>query len=492
MKALLLFIALLLINIHDVLTLLVDPLRRPSCTYLVDSIYCACDFGKTYGFASDMISLYVHNTTATQTKSIKFGWELITNRNDNMVKGRRWPQYIASPDHTKLFLQGGDSARGNALDNPFLVFNTSDNVWYPLPDFPQEGVLGSQIYQASVSYVSSINKLVYWGGLTLVPSITAVNRTIVGNYIMSDKDSYYLPYGFHRVTTFDIETQQWHEVFNETGQDTSYFYSSQNAISVPGSNSIYFLGGERRRKLNSSMVIPQEYYNMSELTLPEYQWTTHNLTGTIPTIHNHPTSTLMPDNKTVLLYGKDRDSVGALAYQQVCYLLDLETKVWRRCPIDAPDDIKIVREAHAAVLVQNHLFIIFGEFNKTVYDDILIFDVSDLNHIKYVDEYVYELSTETVPRELSGGKIAGISVACALVAVVSVAVLLYICKKKPFNSSGSVIDFPVDWDVIDRDFNESYHESRPCAINEAVNTSIKNDVVKPEEMHTSSVPKAKI
>ncbi|KAI8969809.1 hypothetical protein BDB01DRAFT_815775 [Pilobolus umbonatus] len=390
-----------------------------------------------------MIALYVHNTTATPTRSLKYQWNLITNRNDRMVKSRQWPQYIANPERTKLFLQGGNSVPGNTLDYPFLAFNTTSEAWYPLPDFEPPDVKWGQIHQGTVAYVSSINKLVYYGGLTLVPNIDVITSPNVTSLLQTDSYGYYLPFGFRRPSTYDMETQQWEEVFNETGQDTTYYYSAHNAVS--GCNKMYILGGVKRLQSNPAFVSPRGFSSISELTLPDYTWTTYSLEEGVPTVRDHPTATLMPDHKTILLFGKDKYSVGDEAYQQVCHLLDLETKEWRRCPIEVPDNINILRDSHAAVLVQSNLFIIFGEFNNTFFDDILVFDVSDLNHIRYVEEYAYlDLSNTGLRAEA----IAGITIGCIALAALIVGGVLYFRKKRAAKNLDDSYDFPSDWDEI--------------------------------------------
>ncbi|KAI8972478.1 hypothetical protein BDB01DRAFT_465732 [Pilobolus umbonatus] len=196
-----------------------------------------------------------------------------------------------------------------------------------------------------------------------------------------------------------MKSEDWKEILNDGG-NKDYFYYGLNSVYSPLLNSTFYLGGfkiPRSRNLGDSYI---PYSELTQLSIGNFIFTTHNLTENIPTIRNNPTTTLL------LLYGKNLNFTGAI--KDVCHLLDLESKKWRNCNIDSPVGINLLREDHSAVLVRDRLFILFGQWNGTLLQEILVFDVSDANHIRYLSEYSYYQETN----KLGKGTIAGISVGC--------------------------------------------------------------------------------
>ncbi|KAI8969816.1 hypothetical protein BDB01DRAFT_815832 [Pilobolus umbonatus] len=414
MKLLAPLLLLFFLRIDTVFSVLVDPQTDTYCSYLIDRIYCAGDFGNTFGAPSDMIALDVHNTTLIETDTLKFRWERITFSNHLQVANREMAQVVSSPDRKKMFIQGGYNTQHSVISSPFLIFDATDNEWTPLPDFKRNGIIDGQIRRASVSYVSSVNKLVFYGGVTnLNIDQIFILDGIEYNSIPSRSDPF-LPFGFNRLTTFDLETMQWHEIEDESGQAINDFGYAMNSFSVPGSNSVYFLGGYARSRVDTLNVTRLPFNTLSQVSFPDHQWTTHNLTSLLPMFRDFFTTTLLPDNKTVLIYGGASIEGRIIPDNEMCYLLDLDTKAWRKCPIDIPKDVGASRYSHSAVLVENNLFILFGrDSDNQLLNDIIVLDVSNIDHIKYVPEYAYQgLSGRNTKSGLGTGAIVGISVGC--------------------------------------------------------------------------------
>ncbi|KAI8996759.1 hypothetical protein BDB01DRAFT_768352 [Pilobolus umbonatus] len=428
MKKLIPIVALFLLKLSVVWTAAVSTRNKQYCAYLVDKIYCYSGFNNDGYVITDMISLNVKNSTPTNVTTLLSSWETVTPINDLGKEGRHSSQIIASPDGTKMYVQGGYNVEGKPLNYPFLMYDAITNSWTSLPDFKQLDISNGLIRRGSVSYASSINKLLFYGGLLQ----HFENRTVTVDGVevpteSSDLDMGY-SFGFHNLTTFDMETKEWLQINNATNQDTENFIFGLTSIAVPGTNINYFFDGSTTTRTNVS-----EYYwlpldSISEVRLPEYNWIKHQCTGAIPSKRDYHTSTLLPDKKTLLVYGGTyTDDIAVADY---CYLLNLDTKVWTICPIQAPLGIKAPRFRHSAVLVGTHLFILFGkESGGNSLNDMLVLDISNIDDIKFVEQYAYGAAPNQDKSDgsasngdkkgggLGGGAIAGIVIGCIAVVI---------------------------------------------------------------------------
>ncbi|KAI8969818.1 hypothetical protein BDB01DRAFT_580794 [Pilobolus umbonatus] len=485
MKQLVPLLLLCLLGIGTVLSVLVDPQTSTYCSYLMDKIYCAGDFGDTFGTPSDMIALSVHNTTPIETGSLKFSWDRITFSNNLEVANREMAQVVASPDRTKMFIQGGYSASLTAIDSPFIMFNAAKNEWASLSDFERDGLNDGQIRRASVSYVSSIKKLVFYGGVTnLRVNQSAVVDGVEYSTIQSSTGPY-LPFGFNQLTTFDMGSEQWAEIGDARGLPNNDFRYAMNSFSVPGSDSVYFLGGYARSRVDTSNATRLPFNTLSQVSFPDHQWTTHNLTSLLPMFRDFFTTTLLPDSKTVLLYGGASIEGKVVPDTEICYLLNLDTKDWRKCPLEMPTNVGASRYSHSAVLVENKLFILFGRDSESrTLNDIIVLDVSNIDHIKYEAMYAYHTAEGG---GLGTGAIVGIAVGCVVLIAIIIGAIVYLRKKKGYNKADSTKDFPANWDNIEDGLDLHSESQNATAVNDPVQYS--NNIMKPMEMDTVTYAK---
>ncbi|KAI8972476.1 hypothetical protein BDB01DRAFT_465087 [Pilobolus umbonatus] len=467
------------------------------CSYLLESIYCGGVYDETFGVSSDTIALYVHNRTKPD-RSLHFGWERIPTNDNNRLADREIAQSIASPNRTQMFIQGGIRAQGGVLTNPFLMFDATNNQWSSLPDFRPNGLTRGQIYYASVTYVSSIDKLVFYGGLTQVPENISTTADGVTYSSIMNENGPYMPFGFLHITTFDMNTQQWHEISEEPGPDKSLFYTAMDSFSVPRTNSIYFIGGFLRYRNNPSIAFANPYDTILEFTLSNNLWITHAIkestsdrTPLLPAPREYHTTTLMSDNKTVLLYGGVNLEYKVFPIDEVCYLLDLDTKKWRKCPLDAfPVGIDASRESHTAVLVKDNLFILFGKVSEKYLNNIIVLDVSDLDYIHYVPEYTYQAPPEVGEEVIVNQESKDNGLSTGAIIVLITGGVLYNRRKRTVRKAESVNEFPADWDQIDHQLNTNNKPHANTVINETVKPSTMPGVVRPSEMNalTSDKP----
>ncbi|KAI8980949.1 hypothetical protein BDB01DRAFT_851369 [Pilobolus umbonatus] len=453
-----------------------------------------------------MASLYVHNTTRTSLSGLSSSWETVTPTNHQGQEGRSDAQLFKGPDN-KMYIQGGFTSEQYPLNDSFIVYDADTNAWTTLPDFNPYGLKG-QIYYSSSSYVPSINKILFYGGITQVYENTSI---IVDNItVNSSSESYstYMPFGFTNPTAYDLSTQQWTVITNATNQDKDNFIYSTTAVHVSGNNTNYYLDGgisSRANPMNSQWLSFSEIYG---LTFPGYYWSNHTCTGNVPSRREYHSTTLLPDNKTVMLYGgKYMDSK---AFSDACYLLDLDKKVWKDCGLTIPQTVPTARYGHSAVLVDNRVFILFGvDAEENALNDVIILDVSDPNNIFYVPEYAYGEKSSPIEvgddsKGLGVGAIVGIVVGCvAVLAIILAAFIFY--KHRKNKASDSIRDFPVDWNQIDQEFNHNQQPKIPMAYHNqyslASHSADNNDtatttttpppyhLVKPSEMSTPIMSK---
>ncbi|KAI8974906.1 hypothetical protein BDB01DRAFT_375622 [Pilobolus umbonatus] len=201
---------------------------------------------------------------------------------------------------------------------------------------------------------------------------------------------------------------------------------------------MYILGGSEILKTNTSDRAGTTYKSISQVTFPDYQWRTHNCTNE-PLYRVDHSVTLLPDGVTLLMYGGATSRNGSREVitdvMQLCYLLDLKSYVWRSCNLDITTDLNPFRYYHSAVLVEDHLFILYGRLSRnTSFSSILVFDVSDASNIRYVPEYTYLQHKQK--EGLSNGAIVGIIIVC-------VVLVMYIYYTLLFHSIDILLDF---WD----------------------------------------------
>ncbi|KAI8972968.1 hypothetical protein BDB01DRAFT_839146 [Pilobolus umbonatus] len=371
---------LLLFSIHHVLTLSItssSPIEL--CSYLNDKIYCYGDFNTGLYTYSNWISLDVHTTSSA--KELSSRWEVASI--DEPYKGHQISSgtVMTSMDRTQLYiyhLQEGVSV--------FKKLNASNGSLFYFDNYQLPYMNKGKITRASASYVPSIDKVIFNGGQTEVDK----DQTVIVDGISIQTNDKLLPFAFYKTTAFDPSTQEWLQIDNALNQDKDYFYSDQISVTVPSTSSVYYFGGMRTSRTNTSLYEHIEFSQLSQLTLPDYEWNAYTCTGDIPSRREGSTITLLPEQKTLLLWGQSTSIESDTNENNYCYLLDLETNVWKACPISIPQNKVPARTSHSAVLVEKHLFILFGTaVNNIKISDILILDISDINNITYVSDYVY-------------------------------------------------------------------------------------------------------
>ncbi|KAI8980950.1 hypothetical protein BDB01DRAFT_794743 [Pilobolus umbonatus] len=440
----LLFTCTFLLSVNTIHTISVSPRYSQYCSYLNDSIYCYGGVDSQSTVLSDMHSVYVHDTLPSSTSDLSSAWKKITPSNRYGDTGRLDAQMVTSPDRSRMYIHGGYNQQ--SLMNPFLVYDAASNTWESLPDYRQYSING-QIYHATANYVPAVDKFVFYGGQTRVFG----NRTVVVDSVTVDASmvgqTATFPFGFHNLTTFDMRTKQWIQIRNATRQDNVHFYYGMKSVTVPVSNTQYFFGGVSIIKTNVDIVSTTSFNQIAGVMYPDYQWETVICTGEIPTERSFFTTTLLPDNNIVLLYGGSRADTAVGDY---CYTLNLKRRIWKKCSLEIPPSTNVIRFKHSAVLVKNHLFILFGrQSNEGGLSDMIVIDVTDTSNIKYAPHYAYHSEEKVIQEKesdgLGTGAIVGIVMGVLAMIIIILGVLFYMHRKRTKRPE-SVHDLPADWD----------------------------------------------
>ncbi|KAI8969817.1 hypothetical protein BDB01DRAFT_580750 [Pilobolus umbonatus] len=466
-------ILLLLIELRFLLAVNVQTAQMAYCSYLIDKIYCAGNFTTSTGTRADMIALNVNNDKNVSVSAMQSSWEVISLDGGFSVADRNVGQCTSSPDRTKMFIQGGFNGHRALFDAPFIMFDATDNSWSSMPDYRINNVNDSQIHRGSASYIPSVDKLVFYGGLTQLFSNGSVEVNGV-NY-----QPYYIDvgptlfFGFRDLTTFDVKSQQWSSIHNAPFQRADLFYFNLATVYVPNRDSMFVFGGQGYN--DKSEYLTPGLNLIGEVSFPDYSWTYHSSTGDVPVKTGEFTTTLLPDGETVLLYGGYSLNTEN-SFSEDCSLLNLNSMVWKRCSIRKPTGLNSNRHSHSATLVGNNLFILFGGDAGQFINDVVIMDVSNPDRIQYLDIYAY--SAPAILEEplsdkkgLGTGAIVGIAVGCVVLIALVIGWFIYKRRKR----LSEIQDFPADWDQIDDHFNNDnedkptvvnhHHEDKPAVVN---------------------------
>ncbi|KAI8985402.1 hypothetical protein BDB01DRAFT_905374 [Pilobolus umbonatus] len=393
MKSIITSALLLVLNASYTLAATAPARHSSQCTFLVNKIFCFSGIAGGNILLSDMIALNVHAKNEMSATELTNGWDTITPKNP--VKGRILGQGIHDAKRTKLYLEGGVDANNSPLADSFVVYDAAINSWSTFPDYKIGNISGS-IYNGTVAVIPSTNKLAFYGGSTALSGAVlpiSIDGTMVSPVGVMPHQHY--PFGFNNLTLFDVGTQKWEHVSTATGFGKDFFVEALHSVSVPHSQMIYYLGGIHTPKMNPPKhgvkKTQVDFNTINGLSVHNYALTSFKCTGEIPTQRDHQTVTLLPDNNTVMMFGGSKDS--RMPLPDNCHLLDLNSKVWRRCGLTLPNTIKPSRFKHSAVLVNNHVFIMFGtEDGSTPLTDMIILDVSNVKQIKHVEQYKNTLS----------------------------------------------------------------------------------------------------
>ncbi|KAI8997727.1 hypothetical protein BDB01DRAFT_772204 [Pilobolus umbonatus] len=396
MRAIPLLISLLLLYTPITFSINAPALWNPYCAYLNDRIYCYSGGNSDDVLTNSMYYLPVHLPGSISKDVLSTMWETsIPTGGTNLLTGKVFSQFATSPDRKKMLIQGGSTLK-NPIDVPFIIYDVDTNAWTAATDYNQFNIPQATVYGGTAFYSERLDRYVFYGGVTDFSDNRVVMIDLISVPSIKGDYSIQLPFGFNNLATYDITQDKWDIIQNIKDFDNTIFFRSTTSVYSEKLGEAYFFVARVMNTTNTVDDVWHDFTVVYSLHLGDLSWHGNTCTGNIPERREDFTTTLLPDNKTVLLYGGTADYIDALP--NFCYLLDLETKIWSECSFTVPATATPQRFYHSAVLVGNHLFVLFGMGKgRLVTSDMTILDVSDKSQIRYVGDYLFSATSENVP-----------------------------------------------------------------------------------------------
>ncbi|KAK4517793.1 uncharacterized protein ATC70_001138 [Mucor velutinosus] len=456
--------------IANVESLIAAPRRSTSCAFLKGKIYCFGGDLPTNGLAADN-SLLTLDLTISHTTSISSEWQMITNaENVDIAAGARGTaQTAVYGDGDTMVISGGYTTSTTPIIQT-IAYSASSNSWRAIDKYIDGANGERQIYWGSCIYVPTQQKFYFYGGIEQNPHQdwyldTATNTNFTNIITNPNKTS--SPVGYYRMTTLDLGFYStWSVIPSQNQFVPSLGHLLQTVIFHPDSQTLYYFGGLYNNLTN---LIPnsvsQSFAQAMTFNTVTNTWGVKPFTGDVPLKRVHHTTTLLPSNQDVLLYGGTTDESNP-AVSDFCYVANLQTFTWKSHSsyLSLPKNEIPARAEHSAVLVGTNLFILFGyvtDQGAMTSDTVLILDVTNPEKLSFVSQYagLYGNANASNVGAIAGGVVGGVG-GLLLVA----AVVFFYRKKKRSQAeanksssnsvSGNEPQEPVfvDWEDIEKKF----------------------------------------
>ncbi|KAL7335330.1 hypothetical protein PS15p_200821 [Mucor circinelloides] len=467
------FVSCLLIThalISSVNSLTAAPRRSTSCAFLKDKIYCFGGEMPTNGFAADT-SLLVLDLTVSHTASINSEWQIITNAvgTEIIAGARSSAQTAVYGDGDTMIISGGYTTSTTPI-NQTIAYTASSNSWRAIDRY-LDGVNGErQIYWGSSIYVPTQRKIYFYGGVEQNPHQdwyldTETKTNFTG--IITNPNRTSGPVGYYRMTTLDLGLfSTWSIIPSQNQFIPNLGHLLQTVIFHPDSQTLYYFGGLYNNFTNiMANSVSQSYDKAMIFNTVTNTWGVQTFHGEVPLKRILHTTTLLPSNQHVLLYGGTNDEY-APAVSDFCYVANLQTFTWKSHSsyLTLPKNDPPSRADHSAVLVNTKLFILFGyvtDVSALTSDVVLILDVSNPEKLSFVSQYtgLYDNANAGSVGAIAGGVVGSVG------GLLLVAAIVFFYRKKKRSqaeankSSSSSVNGNqpqepvfVDWDDIEKKF----------------------------------------
>ncbi|KAL9545821.1 hypothetical protein MBANPS3_006965 [Mucor bainieri] len=474
------FASLLLITsavISHVESLVAAPRRSTSCAFLKGKIYCFGGDLPSNGLGADT-SLLVLDLTVSHTTYINDEWQIIVDAEgtDIAAGARGTAQTAAYGDGDTMIISGGYTTSTTPIIQT-IAYSASTNSWRAIDKYI-DGVNGErQVYWGSSIYVPTKQKFYFYGGVEQNPHHdwyldTATNTNFTNIITNPNKTS--SPVGYYRMTTLDLGFYStWSIVPSQDQFVPSLGYLLQTVIFHPDSQTLYYFGGLSNNFTNlAADPTSQSFAQAMTFNTVTNTWGVQSFSGDIPFKRVLHTTTLLPSNQHVLLYGGAAEERGP-AVSDFCYVANLQTYTWKSHSsyLTLPKNDPPARVEHsgmchrvAPVLVDTKLFILFGyivDVSALTGDTVLILDVSDPEKLSFVSQYagLYGSANASNVGAIAGGVVGGVG------ALLLIAAAVFFCRKRKQSQAkankstsnsvnGNEPQEPVfvDWDDIEKKF----------------------------------------
>ncbi|KAG1043422.1 hypothetical protein G6F43_011655 [Rhizopus delemar] len=464
----------------------------PSCGYVNEKIYCyggdlSNEFNTLIG-DNGLYSLDINQYYGKDSNTLNSKWNVITSSNSFEVETRRTPEFAVLADGKSFLLVGGlnlgNTGNSNRVfANQTILYNAVQNTWEKLPDYSEPNRPERQIYFGSATNLPSDthDTIGFYGGFEDRPNSSIPMIAFNGATVNSSGDGTTSVRGFDSLTVFNVTSKTWSLRSPQTNIPANFLVNSHTATLNPRTGKIYILGGSYYTATSVIYPIRFPFSDTYVFDTVIGSWSLVKLNAAsnsrVPSDRVYHSATMMPNSQDILVYGGTND--GRIAVTDYCYTLNLDTNTWtEQVNVSVPTSVTAngARFAHAAVLVNTTLFILFGkDINGSPSPNLLTFDISNTSNIQYTTTYPFispdssssssnnsSGSSGIIPSmntiqsgELSGGAKAGIAigVVAGVTALAAGAFFFYRHKKNGDRApQGDVMH--VDWDKIESQYRE--------------------------------------
>ncbi|RCI04781.1 hypothetical protein CU098_012460 [Rhizopus stolonifer] len=321
----------------------------------------------------------------TQTQD-SFDWQVMTQ--NNPPPGTIYGQAVVSKDLNSMYLLGGVSNATANQQVPFQYyqFSFSNSSWTAGPtnsitnttNMPLNRKLFSATYDGS-------NKIYIYGG--------ALNESAI----------------FYDFFSFDITTNQFTSL---TAPNIPRYAHTGSYLS---NGKIVFIGGVAQISQNgttTNTLVPITTIYVYDTTTNQWEVKTATASaGVLPSTRSVHNAVVTSDNKIIVFGGDNGEQQRNKAYLNSIGILDTNTWTWS---VPTVGGIPPSRRSYAsAALFGSNLVVAFGEGYNIYYNDINVLNLEASSWIQS-----FKPTSTSTSSGLSGGIIAGVTIACVALVVI--------------------------------------------------------------------------
>ncbi|KAG2204229.1 hypothetical protein INT46_008844 [Mucor plumbeus] len=335
---------------------------------------------------------YTNNLYKLDQLTDTFTWETVNQV--NTPPGTLYGQAVITNNDTQMYLLGGMTNATNNQLVPFQYYQFAfdTNTWTaPTTNTNATGNITMPLNRKlfSANYDSSTSKIFIYGG--------SLNESAI----------------FSDLWSFDTTTQQFTQL-PELGVPR---YS--HTTSLLSNGQLVVIGGVAQ--VNQSGQIENILAPMSNIYVFDTktnQWDLKIATGAtanvFPSTRTAHTAVVTSDDKIIIFGGDNGASERERAYLNAIGILDTTTWQWT---IPTVAGIPPSRRSYAAggLLNDKYLTVAFGSALNTYYNDINVLNLESYSWLQ-----TFDATTDNSSSGLSGGAIAGVTIACVVLVVIIV------------------------------------------------------------------------
>ncbi|KAI9252264.1 hypothetical protein BDA99DRAFT_587714 [Phascolomyces articulosus] len=374
-------LSLLLLSVSGLLVHAITPQPRADagCAYMSTEAKIYCYGGQRFIYLSEggittMFDPYFVSLNLAQdwevNTDMQNGWEQV---NHDVGQNHHFPM-VAVPNQRRLFMDGGGggSDAGAAVIARYKTayINTeSDDGWTEV--IPSR--TDSRVMTHTATLGRDNNTIYIWGGY----------RSGLTGGTAQGEETY--P---REMNIFNIKEWRW-----STGSLAQQGQMYQTAVLV--GSSIYYIGGLYRA---TTSLVAVQMNGVLIFNTDSGEWQNRGIGGSVvPSTRIRHTTTLKPSTGEIIMFGGQNPSDNTQARDDYFYILNTQGELsWRNTTIQE-DGSSFGGNGilgHAAVLVENYLFVMFGNIN--LLDDPWPYNITNRVWAMDVDRWAWVSSVSAI------------------------------------------------------------------------------------------------